>query len=126
MTSYSLKQFKDRYDLYDRSVVSVTPHGTAQVAIVFDLFHSDDAERSEEGKSYLLTAVFQKSAILVDKGELIHESPRYLGEILDLEDGEGFLRLGIQWTDFQERVSTWTDLRLRDGPKELNEVISED
>ncbi len=59
---------------------------------VFELFHCDDALRSDESMDYRLAATFRPEDVTLHEGVLWHEEGDWLGTILDLQTQDGPLR----------------------------------
>jgi hypothetical protein len=121
VTTASLAILQDHYTLLDKGVMSISAQGADHVIMIFSLFHCDDPVRNDEGNEYRLTVVFNMTDIRLESGSLFHSPPRYFGEVLLAEDIDGFLRLGIEWTDLESRATTWTSLILAGDPVDLIE-----
>ncbi|MCO5156641.1 hypothetical protein SAMN05444389_102386 [Paracoccus solventivorans] len=125
MLSASLQDFIDTYDLDDKGVDAITQDDAGRVRFVFELFHCDDALRSDESMDYRLAATFRPEDVTLHEGVLWHEEGDWLGTILDLQTQDGPLRLGIEWRSLIDRNHSWTSLSLCDGPLQAEEIVSE-
>lgn len=120
--SKNISDFISQYALYDRFVEKIESVED-EIVFTFDLSHCDDPRRDDDSKSYILTAAFQNSSIIIAEGEIPQPNEVIGGEILKVEEEDGKLRMGIEWRLRSNKRYSWTELLFLASPSRTEEVV---
>ncbi|AUH34183.1 hypothetical protein [Paracoccus tegillarcae] len=120
-----LDDFLEKYDLYDKAVLSIAEASQDSVLLSFDLYSEDDPDRNDYGKEYLLLVTIPRSQIKVITGPLFISEPECYGQVLEDSSEGKALFIGIEWSRYSNNYYEWSKLQIGSGALDTKEVIVE-